>query len=442
MKIFRGATCWGAILAALLTTCFVLQASPATGATYYVSPFGSNQAPYTNWSTAATTIQVAIDEATDGDTVLVGDGFYDTGGRVLHGSLANRIAVTNAVTVRGMGFAYIYGSGPSGDTAVRCAYLGDGARLEGLTLFNGHTRTIDDAPLETRGGGVFCEPTAVVSNCYIYLNAAIIGGGTWDGVIQDCRIYQNSAVVGGGTAYGEIRNCAVYQNVASNAGGGSFEGDLRNCLVYGNSARTGGGTYEGDLRNCTISRNTATSFGKGTSFGTFHNCIIYGNVEPIGYAETYGGTFSYTCCGYMYPLPGDGNITNDPQFVDASLQDYHLLPSSPCINAGTNQAWMIGAVDLDGQPRIREEIVDMGAYEMPLLGPAITRLVPLPSTDGWVLTWTSVSNHDYAVYCTSETNFEFNILLQDHLPAEPPLNTYTDTVNGVATRCYRVETGP
>ncbi len=67
---------------------------------------------------------------------------------------------------------------------------------------------------------------------------------------------------------------------------------------------------------------------------------------------------------------GDNNTTNgcisaDPLFVNTNAADYHLVQGSPCINAGTNQAWMSGGTDLDGpgNKRIRYRIVDMGAYE-------------------------------------------------------------------------------
>ena len=67
----------------------------------------------------------------------------------------------------------------------------------------------------------------------------------------------------------------------------------------------------------------------------------------------------------MLTGPSDtGNISNDPLFVDSSAGDYHLSRLSPCINAGVDRAWMIGAVDLDGEPRLIST-VDMGAYELP-----------------------------------------------------------------------------
>ena len=75
------------------------------------------------------------------------------------------------------------------------------------------------------------------------------------------------------------------------------------------------------------------------------------------------------------PSSGEGNITNDPQFVNALAGDYHLAPGSLCIDAGTNMAWMAGAADLEGNSRIVGDAVDIGCYEMSSVAPQRTPIL-------------------------------------------------------------------
>ena len=52
-------------------------ATPYEILTHFVSPSGLHAWPYASWSSAATHIQTAINMATFGDTVMVGDGTYN-----------------------------------------------------------------------------------------------------------------------------------------------------------------------------------------------------------------------------------------------------------------------------------------------------------------------------------------------------------------------------
>src|ERR1041385_430586 len=127
-----------------------LQIIQASATILYVnvnSPFPI--VPYTNWSTAATAIQDAIDAANPGDQILVTNGIYEAGGRVVYG-VTNRVAVTKAVNVqsvngpaetiiRGVQVANQSTANTNGYQAVRCAYLTNNAVLAGFTLTNGRS---------------------------------------------------------------------------------------------------------------------------------------------------------------------------------------------------------------------------------------------------------------------------------------------------------------
>jgi parallel beta-helix repeat protein len=341
-------------------------------------------APYTNWLTAATNIQDAIDVAGAGEEVFVTNGVYQTGVRAVYG-MTNRVAVTKALTVRslnGPAVTSIVGSGPNGPAAVRCAYLTGGATLAGFTLTNGAVQTSGDDYRNRSGGGVWCESwSAVVTNCVLAGNSADHNaGGAYVGTLTNCTLTGNSANQGGGADYAMLNNCTLTGNsadagggasrsvlnnctVAGNSadyGGGAYDSTLHNCTLTGNSASAGGGAAYATLNNCTVAGNSAYSSGGGDYAGTLTNCIVYYNTAPDGANYSFG-TLNYCC---TTPLPaGTGNVATEPLFVDTNgWSNLRLQAGSPCINAGLN-AYAPGPTDLDGNPRISGSIVDAGAYE-------------------------------------------------------------------------------
>jgi len=153
-------------------------------ATLYVSPTGGNVAPYTSWATAAHVIQDAVDQAVAGDTVLVTNGIYNTGGGITPGfSLFNRVVITNAITLQSVNGPESTtllgeadpGTGGHGNHAVRGVYLVDGASLVGFTVSNGYTRTSGD--YDRSGGGFFLDQGGLVSNSVVVGNSASAYGG-------------------------------------------------------------------------------------------------------------------------------------------------------------------------------------------------------------------------------------------------------------------------
>ena len=320
--------------------------------------------PYLDWSTAATNIQDAVDAAVGGDTVLVTNGGYNTGGRVVFGKETNRVVLAKAITLLSV-------NGPQVTTVVgghqmRGVYVGSNALVSGFTITNGYA----DVPLqendvirEQSGGGVWCESTnAIVSNCILTSN------------------YANG--YGGGAFSGTLVACVVKNNQASLGGGGTCSNVLVNCVLTGNAAprsQGAGGAQNCTLNNCTVVANTASGKqASGAYQSILNNCIVYYNT-PI--QDTYLCALNYCCTPAG---SGVGVITNAPLFIDRAAGDFHLQTSSPCINSGYN-TYATVTNDLDGNPRIAGGTVDMGAYEYPTPGSVISyawlQLYGLP-TDG------------------------------------------------------------
>jgi hypothetical protein len=272
--------------------------------------------------------------------------------------------------------------------------------------------------------GAWASP--VISNCIITgCSSGEGGGGVWGGNYLNCTIANNSAVFGGGAYFASLTDCVITNNSASiiissmpygNMGGGTFDSRLSHCQLFNNYSATrgggscwfsltapvvacvysnntapnGAGTQGGSLTNCTFWNN----FGSSANFGTLHNCIlknssgtgangstlinctITGNALGLINATAincivYGNTNEintctlFNCCSRSTAANSflaRGNFTNAPLFVDPANGDFHLQTNSPCINAGAN-SYVQTSVDLDGQPRIAGNFVDVGTYE-------------------------------------------------------------------------------
>lgn len=295
-------------------------ATPPVTLVNFVAPGSTNPAfPFATWETAATTIQDAIDVAVDGATIWVTNGVYATGSQLPPSLSSTRVALTKPVTVRsvnGPAVTQITGQKPNGSSAIRCAYVGNGAELIGFTLSDGGTMTNAVPVLNTTGGGAFCED------------------------------------------FGRITHCIIRDNTAHNIGGGVRGGTIINSVIVGNTTKTGGGAAYSVLVNCTVVSNTVTFNAGGTFEGSALNSIILSNTSP---------NYSATVIAYSLstPLPaGSGNTDAQPLFANYAARDFRLLDASPGINAGSNTAES-GTTELNGSPRLIGATVDMGAHENP-----------------------------------------------------------------------------
>jgi hypothetical protein len=294
---------------------------------HYVDAAGTSPVPpYASWSSAATNIQEAIDAAALGAVVVVADGEYAHGGRPVLSSPTNRVVLDKAVSLVSMNGAHAtiikgardpIGSSGIGEAAVRCAWLEAGGILNGFTLTAGATKQVAYSAIAGGGGGVYCRsPDALVFNSILKDNSAYYEGG--------------------GARRGTLRNCLLTDNI---------------CALYG------GGAAGATLWNCTVTANTGGS-GGGISGCTAHNSIVFFNSG----ADQVSSTLTDSC--FPGASPSQGNISADPQLVDA----FHLGVNSPCRGAGTS-VYNTG-FDLDGQAWLSPP--SMGCdevYEADFVGP-------------------------------------------------------------------------
>lgn len=376
----------------------------ASATTYYVRTNGNDSATGTNWDTALLTVSQAVAYATtDGDMILLSNGVHE---------IASEIFITNGITIKG-----VFGKDETvvqrnpTNVAYRLFTLSNSAVvIEGIELRNGtaygstpyggavymYDGTINDCNLISnpaagngRGGAVYVRG-GTLSNCKIAHNWGREGGGglyiVGSCLVSNCLIMSNGCEYSGGggiqmSAPGAlVTHCEITGNFEGRSAGGGIAmsaGTVRNCLIAGNRHTTenlpnrGGGVRQsgGTILSCTIAGNEALfpsneCGGVWWTGGGITNTIIYGNMRddvPDDLLATNLATISYSCAPEL--TNGMGNITNDPMFECAATNNYRLLAGSPCINTGTNQAWMIDEVDLDGQARITGKNVDMGCYE-------------------------------------------------------------------------------
>lgn len=341
----------------------------------YVATNGASVVPYDTWARAATNIQDAVNQILFGvrGIVRVSNGTY---------RVPAPISVTQGAEIRsvnGAGVTVIEGTGSN-----RCVYLNHtNAVLNGFTVRNGETTG--------QGGGIYAEGGSLVANCRIVSNRApdSSGGGMWicNATVSNCVFRDNRAYMHGGAVYGLsnalFRNCLFARNTVSNGWGGALYSShgvvLENCTLADNAASDRGGGLYADTG--------------GPVLGT--NLILYGNRLDSGSSSNYyladvvpgpGHALAFCCAGPLPTGPGmAGNLDAHPLFADPAAGDYRLQAGSPCRDRGTNGAWMAGAVDLAGAPRLANLTVDIGAYEyQPADAPdyRIARIVLLPASPG------------------------------------------------------------
>jgi hypothetical protein len=258
------------------------------------------------------------------------------------------------------------------------------------------------------GGGIIVSgrygPTSTwIEGNEIRGNEASRGGGLYldwcaDALILRNRIISNTGDLGGGILSEEAGFVVtagndISWNFAVNLGGGFCSRSTYSTLVgnriSGNATwGDGGGVYilewEGSggcatrdsrVLQCTIAGNVAGGAGGGIVCGllsspTIRNTIVWGNDAAIA-ADIHDDRSDVRVvdCVVRGGWPGEGNLEDDPMFVDPSRGDYRLRIGSPCVDRGGDLE-NLPDLDWEGDPRVvdgdldSEAVVDIGADEM------------------------------------------------------------------------------
>ncbi len=246
------------------------------------------------------TIQAAIVASQPGDEVVIADGVYSGTGNI------DILISQKSVTIRsenGPDYTSIDCRGDSLNQHQAFAIenqISTNTIIEGLTIKNGYFSS---------GAAVHCKSTApVFSYCIFQNNVSTVSGGA-----IRCK---------------------------------SASPKFFNCTFVGNSSRTGGTIFalassSPTLENCIIAfsdSGQSIAIGDAGSQPLLNCCNVFGNV---------GGDWPNAISGQ---LGVNGNISKDPSFCNALINDYHLLPSSPCAPSMNSCGVLIGALPVSCTP--------------------------------------------------------------------------------------------
>lgn len=358
-------------------------------------------------------LHLLLSSATVSDNLMAGNGAWNSGGgiAVRNGSDATVVGntISGCLANQHGGGIYVTEAAPQmrDNSIADSGHQGVVATPAGLVAIG---------PVQFGGGlavhdtDSLAVPTSItVSGVTCVDNYAVVaGGGVW---LKECEAeLRESALRGNGdtavpaaqyTSEGggllaelgvfHVESNEILRNESDSHGGGVvLRGTLArtvfvNNIVAKNRVRTTSGLGEGagvyldgvvvDFVNNTVAQNVSATNGPGTAVYVasgnplLANCILRGpgGTRVVDAPAMPGALVVHCNVGPNQAgnwTMGAGVITALPDFVNAAGDDFHILPTSPCRDAGLNITPGLPLLDIDGQLRILGGIVDIGADEV------------------------------------------------------------------------------
>lgn len=207
------------------------------------------------------------------------------------------------------------------------------------------------------GGATYNEGSLIQINCLIVGNSSGQAGMAYASLSEA----RHGATGSGGGICNSSGYCEIISSTICN--------NYLNLDTTSVGEEKGGGIFQvdGDLRIC--------------------NSIVANNykIKSIEYNDTEGNLFAdYSLIRSVVSgtVQGESNLFDlDPQFIN-NEDDFHLSKYSLCINAGSSDTsgMLFPKYDLDSLPRIVDDRIDLGAYEIQ----DTTHNAPAPSNTPYV----------------------------------------------------------
>ncbi len=362
----------------------------------------------------------------EGNFSKYGGGMINGGGRPI---LTDVTFISNTATIDGGGMLNDSGSNPK---LYDVKFIRNRAVHHGGGMFNyfyadpimEDVLFLENVVTDGLGGGLgnLSGSDPVITDAVFIGNTAVSGGGLYNFdnrvILTNATFWGNEATYGGGGIHNDenhitLKNVAIGGNLTQRNGAGIFNYrgsvDLNNVTVSGNRAgESGGGMFSREVSNVSVNNgifwNNQDSSGVGTITAT--STITENSVVTLtnSLVQGSGGSDNWQA---LFHIDGGGNLDADPIFigpidlssVPTTTGNLRLQFDSPAIDAGNNALIPDGiTMDLDGNTRIVNGIVDTGAYETNYVSYSLT--VQLEGTGGGLVT-SFPAGIDCGVTCTA-----------------------------------------